>query len=82
LALANNVHDYNTRGCGMLRTVKCEKEKTKRSLLIEGIKHFNKLDVEISNCDLIKFKKIAKKYVKNNVRIIKQILLAQAILIK
>jgi hypothetical protein len=72
LTLSNNVHDYNTRGCGMLRTVKCEKEKTKRSLLTEGIKHFNKLDIdETLNCDLKKFKKIAKKYVLENVRIIK-----------
>jgi hypothetical protein len=46
----------------MLRTVKCEKEKTKRSLLTEGIKHFNKLGIdETLNCDLKKFKKIAKK---------------------
>jgi hypothetical protein len=51
--------------------MKCEKEKTKRSLLIEGIEHFNKLDVEILNCDLRRFKKIAKNYVLDKVRIIK-----------
>ncbi len=57
----------------MLRTVKCEKEKTNRSLLTDGIKHFNKLDIEILNCDLKKLpkKKIAKKYVLDNVKIIK-----------